>query len=54
MHREGSSGRLREGMLADLIVLDRDPIESPPDEVHETEVLLTAVGGEVVHRSGEL
>ncbi|MBM3666984.1 MAG: amidohydrolase [Actinobacteria bacterium] len=54
MHQEGSSGTLREGMRADLIVLDRDPLGFPPDQVHGTEVLLTAVGGEVVHRSEEL
>jgi predicted amidohydrolase YtcJ len=54
LHREGSSGTLREGMRADLIVLDRDPTEVPPEEVHETQVLLTAVGGEVVHRTAGL
>jgi predicted amidohydrolase YtcJ len=54
MHQEGLSGTLREGMRADLIVLDRDPLEEPPQEIHETEVLLTAVDGRIVHRSGEL
>jgi predicted amidohydrolase YtcJ len=41
-------------MRADLIVLDRDPLGVSPDEVHETEVLLTAVDGDVAHRSEEL
>jgi predicted amidohydrolase YtcJ len=54
MHQEGVSGTLREGMRADLIMLDRDVLAVPPDEVHETEVLLTSVGGEVVHRAGDL
>jgi predicted amidohydrolase YtcJ len=52
MHQEDFSGTLREGMRADLIVLDRDVLEVPPDEVHETEVLLTAVDGAIVHRDG--
>ena len=54
MHREGFSGTLREGMRADLIALDRNLFEVPLSEVHETEVLLTAVDGKVVHRSDEL
>ena len=54
MHQEGLSGTLREGMRADLIVLDRDVFEAPVSEIHETEVLLTAVDGKVVHRSDEL
>jgi predicted amidohydrolase YtcJ len=52
MHQEDFSGTLREGMRADLIVLDRDVLEVPPDEVHETEVMLTAVDGAIVHRDG--
>ena len=54
MQQEESSGMLREGMRADLIALDRNVLEVTPAEVHETEVLLTAVGGEVVHRSDNL
>jgi predicted amidohydrolase YtcJ len=54
LRQESLTGRLREGMRADLIVLDRDIFEIPADEVHETEVLLTAVDGEVVHRSEAL
>jgi predicted amidohydrolase YtcJ len=54
MQQEGFSGTLREGMRADLIVLDRDPLGVSPEEVHETEVLLTAVDGDVAHRAEEL
>ena len=54
MHQEGLSGTLREGMRADLIVLDRDLLGAAPDEVHGTEVLLTAVDGRIVHRDGTL
>jgi predicted amidohydrolase YtcJ len=54
MHREGHSGTLREGMRADLIVLDREVLGVPPDELHGTEVLLTTVDGEAVHRDESL
>ena len=52
--RRGPRGRCGRGCGADLIVLDRDLFEVLPDEVHETEVLLTAVDGEIVHRDGSL
>lgn len=54
IHQEEMTGTLREGMRADLIVLDRDLFGVSPDEVQETEVLLTAVDGKVVHRDDSL
>jgi predicted amidohydrolase YtcJ len=45
-------GMLAPGMLADLIVLSADPLATPPDHLGEIEVLLTMVGGRVVHRRG--
>ena len=39
------------GKLADIIVLDRNIFEVPITSVHDTKVLITMVGGEVVHRS---
>lgn len=44
----GLKGALGEGMLADLIVLDRDPVRCPVEELPETRVLLTVLGGETV------
>jgi hypothetical protein len=38
-------GRLRAGMLADLVVLDRDPREVAPERLHELEVQETWLGG---------
>ena len=38
-------GSLRPGMLADLVVLDRDPREVPPERLHELRVLETWLGG---------
>jgi predicted amidohydrolase YtcJ len=38
-------GVLRSGMLADLVVLDRDPREVAPERLHELRVLETWLGG---------
>ena len=37
------------GRLADLVVLDRDPLTCPPDELREVEVVATMVAGRWVH-----
>ena len=42
-------GRLSPGSFADLVVLDRDPFETPADELHAIEVVATMVGGRWVH-----
>ncbi len=49
-HREGDSGTIAPGMLADLVVLDRDPFSGGP--IHDTGVDLTIVGGQVVYEEG--
>jgi predicted amidohydrolase YtcJ len=38
-------GKLLPGYLADLVVLDRDPLSVPADELSETNVVSTMVGG---------
>jgi predicted amidohydrolase YtcJ len=38
-------------MLADLVVLDRDPFAAPPEQIHETRVAATFVAGEPVYRA---
>jgi predicted amidohydrolase YtcJ len=48
-HAEQASGRLLPGFLADLCVLDRDPLECPPDELGGIEVVATMAGGRWVH-----
>ena len=40
------------GKLADLVVLDRDPFGEPASELKNRKVLLTIVGGRVVHEAG--
>src|SRR5262249_29951714 len=42
-------GVLAAGRAADLAVLDRDPLSVPSQELSETGVRLTMVGGQVVH-----
>ena len=49
--REKTEGSLEPGKLADFIVVDRDLFKIEPSEIHQTNVLLTAVGGKVVYES---
>ncbi|HXV58425.1 MAG TPA: amidohydrolase [Gaiellaceae bacterium] len=46
---ERRKGKLLPGYLADLVVLDRDPVECPPEELAEIRVVATMVGGRWVH-----
>ena len=46
---ERRRGRLLPGMLADLVVLDRDPLSIEPEELREIQVVATMVGGRWVH-----
>jgi hypothetical protein len=46
---ERTRGKLVPGYLADLVVLSRDPVECPPDELESVEVVATMVGGRWVH-----
>ena len=53
-NQEGEKGRLEPGMLADLIVLNRDPFQIPSREWLHTKVDLTVFDGRVVFdRTGE-
>jgi predicted amidohydrolase YtcJ len=42
-------GSLEVGKLADLIALSVDPLQASPAEVRDAKVLLTMVGGRIVH-----
>lgn len=52
LHQEWLSGRLRPGMAADLVVLDRDLNGVPLTKVSKAESRLTTVGGRMTHRKG--
>ena len=42
---EDSKGKVAPGFLADLVVLERNPFDVPPDELKDVRVVLTVVGG---------
>jgi predicted amidohydrolase YtcJ len=46
---ERRRGRLLPGYLADLVVLDRDPVTCPPEELADVQVVATMVGGRWAH-----
>jgi len=46
---ERRRGKLLPGYLADLVVLSRDPLDCPPDELETIAVVATMVGGRWVH-----
>lgn len=50
-HEENLKGVIREGSIADLVVLDRDPLQIPLKEIREIRVLATIVGGRVTYES---
>jgi predicted amidohydrolase YtcJ len=46
---EDKLGSIEAGKLADLVVLDNDILACPLDEIKDTKVLMTMVGGEIVY-----
>ena len=48
---ERRRGRLAPGMLADLVILDRDPAACAPEELNAIRVLATMVGGSFTYVS---
>jgi len=46
---ERRRGKLLPGYLADIVVLDRDPLEVEPEELPSLQVVATMVGGRWVH-----
>jgi predicted amidohydrolase YtcJ len=50
---EKSKGSIEPGKLADLVVITKDLLTCPVDEIKEIESLLTVVDGREVYRSGD-
>jgi predicted amidohydrolase YtcJ len=49
LFQEGDLGSLARGKYADLLVLDRDYLTVPADEIKDIKPLMTMVGGKVVY-----
>ncbi len=50
--RERDLGSIAPGMLADLTVLDRDPVECAPADLLDAKIRMTIVNGRVVYEAG--
>ncbi len=50
---DGKVGSLENGMLADMIVLDKDYFSVPDSEIWKIQSLLTVVDGRIVYGAGE-
>ena len=46
---EKKLGTIEAGKLADLVVLDKDYLSVPEDEIHKMPIVMTMVGGKVVY-----
>jgi predicted amidohydrolase YtcJ len=51
LHQDQLTGSLEAGKLADLIVLDRNVLTIPAEEIAQVKVLQTVVGGRVVYQA---
>jgi predicted amidohydrolase YtcJ len=49
LHQDETTGSLEVGKFADLIVLDRNPLQIPAEDIASIKVLETVVGGNVVY-----
>ena len=49
---ENRKGMIRQGYLADIVIVDKDLLTIPETEIMKTKVDYTIVGGKVVYRSG--
>lgn len=52
--REDVLGSLEPGKWADLVVIDRDFLSIPDDDIHTIKILLTVVGGKIVYTEPDL
>src|SRR5882762_9719999 len=53
LSQKGLRGSLQAGKFADLIVLDRNPLKIPAEEMANVRVLETVVGGKTVYEAGQ-
>ncbi len=53
LHQDTVTGSIEVGKFADLIVLDRNVLTIPAEEIADVKVLQTVVGGKVVYQSDD-
>jgi len=51
LHEDDVTGSLQVGKFADLIVLDRDPLKIPAEDIANVLVLETMIGGRTVYEA---
>jgi len=51
-YQETAKGTIEVGKLADFVMLDRDIFTVAPETISRSRVILTAVGGKIVHEAG--
>jgi predicted amidohydrolase YtcJ len=51
LHEDDVTGSVRLGKFADLIVIDRDPLKIPAEDIANVRVLETVVGGRTVYEA---
>jgi hypothetical protein len=46
---ETEKGMIARGMLADFVMIDRDLTRVAPETIRDASIVMTVVGGEIVH-----
>ncbi len=54
MHQESIRGSLEVGKLADLVLIDKDPYETVPQDLSEINIKLTMFDGRIVYQDGSM
>jgi predicted amidohydrolase YtcJ len=49
--QENNLGSIQVGRLADLVVLDRDYLTIPADQIKDIQPVMTMVGGRIVYET---
>ncbi len=53
LFQEGNLGSLQKGKYADLLVLDKDYLTIPADNIKDLKPVMTMVGGKIVYKAGQ-